>query len=141
MNATTTAVATQNANGLMSAADKKKLDGLASSSAASGTRTMTAYSNSCMALETSSSKAYVKNGICFVYLEATTKAYTTAWTTIGYINGVVNDIACIVRVPCAGGAVATFRFLPQSANNRIEVMAMGPSNGGVAAVTTAFPCT
>ena len=30
MNATTTAVATQNANGLMSAADKKKLDGLGS---------------------------------------------------------------------------------------------------------------
>ena len=132
VNATTTAVATQSANGLMSAADKKKLDGIAAS--ASGARTITAASNACMDIYTSSSKAYIKNGWCFVYLETQAKGNVTAWTTIGYIEGAAPAIPFIVKTDRDG----KFRFL--ASGNRTQVMAMSAVSG-VDCGSAAFPCT
>ncbi len=131
MNATTTAVATQSANGLMSAADKKKLDGIAAS--ASGARTITAASNACMDIYTSSSKAYIKNGWCFVYLEAQAKGNVTAWTTIGYIEGAAPAIPFIVKTDRDG----KFRFL--ASGNRTQIMAMSAVSG-IDCGSAAFPC-
>ena len=132
VNATTTAVATQSANGLMSAADKKKLDGIAAS--ASGARTITAASNACMDIYTSSSKAYIKNGWCFVYLETQAKGNVTAWTTIGYIEGAAPAIPFIVKTDRDG----KFRFL--ASGNRTQIMAMSTVSG-VDCGSAAFPCT
>ena len=132
VNATTTAVATQSANGLMSAADKKKLDGIAAS--ASGARTITAASNACMDIYTSSSKAYIKNGWCFVYLETQAKGNVTAWTTIGYIEGAAPAIPFIVKTDRDG----KFRFL--ASGNRTQIMAMSAVSG-VDYGSAAFPCT
>ena len=131
VNATTTAVATQSANGLMSAADKKKLDGIAAS--ASGARTITAASNACMDIYTSSSKAYIKNGWCFVYLEAQAKGNVTAWTTIGYIEGAASEIPFIVKTDRGG----KFRFL--ASGNRTQIMAMSAASG-IDYGSAAFPC-
>ncbi len=131
VNATTTAVATQSANGLMSAADKKKLDGIAAS--ASGARTITAASNACMDIYTSSSKAYIKNGWCFVYLEAQAKGNVTAWTTIGYIEGAAPAIPFIVKTDRDG----KFRFL--ASGNRTQIMAMSAVSG-IDCGSAAFPC-
>ena len=131
VNATTTAVATQSANGLMSAADKKKLDGIAAS--ASGARTITAASNACMDIYTSSSKAYIKNGWCFVYLEAQAKGNVTAWTTIGYIEGAAPAIPFIVKTDRDG----KFRFL--ASGNRTQIMAMSAVSG-IDYGSAAFPC-
>ena len=131
VNATTTAVATQSANGLMSAADKKKLDGIAAS--ASGARTITAASNACMDIYTSSSKAYIKNGWCFVYLEAQAKGNVTAWTTIGYIEGAASEIPFIVKTDRDG----KFRFL--ASGNRTQIMAMSAASG-IDYGSAAFPC-
>ena len=131
VNATTTAVATQSANGLMSAAAKKKLDGIAAS--ASGARTITAASNACMDIYTSSSKAYIKNGWCFVYLEAQAKGNVTAWTTIGYIEGAASEIPFIVKTDRGG----KFRFL--ASGNRTQIMAMSAASG-IDYGSAAFPC-
>ncbi len=131
VNATTTAVATQSANGLMSAADKKKLDGIPSSSIEQ--KTITASSNANFNIDASTSRAYVKNGWCFLFLQGTIKVMNaSAWTTIGFIEG--------AKVPCeyfTKGSSGQFRFLPST--NRTQIMVQtGPGTSSYC--ETSFPC-
>ena len=131
VNATTTAVATQTANGLMSAADKKKLDGMSSSSIEK--KTITPASNTSLTISTSTSGAYVKNGWCFLFLEGTIGTMNaSSWTTIGFIEGAV--------VPCqyfTKGSSGQFRFLPGT--NRTQIMVQ-TGTGTSSYCETSFPC-
>ena len=131
VNATTTAVATQTANRLMSAADKKKLDGMSSSSIEK--KTITPASNTSLTISTSTSGAYVKNGWCFLFLEGTIGTMNaSSWTTIGFIEGAV--------VPCqyfTKGSSGQFRFLPGT--NRTQIMVQ-TGTGTSSYCETSFPC-
>lgn len=138
MNATTTAVATQSANGLMSAADKKKLDGISAS--AEGARTITEASNTSAGIYTSSSKAYSKNGWCYAYLELNIKNINqSAWTTIGYIEGAAIAVPIIVATNRSNNGGSNVRLLASGA--RTQIMVQTGSVSGIQYCSAAFPCT
>lgn len=113
-NATTTAVATQTANGLMSAADKKKLDGVAAGATANTAATAAPKAAGTAAVGTSAKYAK-EDHVHPAQTSVTGNAGTaTKLATARTINGVAFDGTKNIEIPTGSGddsiAVATTGF-------------------------------